>query len=179
MAENDPSEKAHIKRSVIPPALRSLVFFFNFFAIFLAKIRIPCFFGRFSFLLRGFWEFSMGKWACFLLVWSSGCPRVLLALPIGFTNGLELRHIGFPNRSSNRAWRRPEKHVLPAHPAEARRLISFTFFTGKFGWEFARNFAGFFWSAKWGRAKGAAKASCGETVVQKGVFGESVSPLPL
>ena len=27
----------------------------------------------------------------------------------------------------------------------------------------------------WGRAKGAAKASCGETVVQKGVFGESVS----
>ena len=34
----------------------------------------------------------------------------------------------------------------------------------------------------WGRgarrAKGAAKASCGETVVQKGVFGESVSSLP-
>ena len=29
-----------------------------------------------------------------------------------------------------------------------------------------------------GRAKGAAKASCGETVVQKGVFGESVSSLP-
>ena len=29
----------------------------------------------------------------------------------------------------------------------------------------------------WGRAKGAAKASCGETVVQKGVFGESVSSL--
>ena len=28
------------------------------------------------------------------------------------------------------------------------------------------------------RAKGAAKASCGETVVQKGVFGESVSSLP-
>ena len=27
-------------------------------------------------------------------------------------------------------------------------------------------------------AKGAAKASCGETVVQKGVFGESVSSLP-
>ena len=26
---------------------------------------------------------------------------------------------------------------------------------------------------------GAAKASCGETVVQKGVFGESVSSLPL
>ena len=26
----------------------------------------------------------------------------------------------------------------------------------------------------WGRAKGAAKGSCGETVVQKGVFGESV-----
>ena len=31
---------------------------------------------------------------------------------------------------------------------------------------------------KWGRAKGAAKASCGETVVQKDVFGESVSSLP-
>ena len=31
---------------------------------------------------------------------------------------------------------------------------------------------------KWGRAKGAAKASCGETVIQKGVFGESVSSLP-
>ena len=30
----------------------------------------------------------------------------------------------------------------------------------------------------WGHAKGAAKASCGETVVQKGVFGESVSCLP-
>ena len=30
----------------------------------------------------------------------------------------------------------------------------------------------------WGGAKGAAKASCGETVVQKGVFGESVSTLP-
>ena len=30
----------------------------------------------------------------------------------------------------------------------------------------------------WGRAEGAAKASCGETVVQKGVFRESVSPLP-
>ena len=30
----------------------------------------------------------------------------------------------------------------------------------------------------WGRAKGAAKGSCGETVVQKGVFGESVSSLP-
>ena len=29
-----------------------------------------------------------------------------------------------------------------------------------------------------GRAKGAAKASCGETVVQKVVFGESVSTLP-
>ena len=29
-----------------------------------------------------------------------------------------------------------------------------------------------------GCAKGAAKASCGETVVQKGVFGESVSSLP-
>ena len=29
----------------------------------------------------------------------------------------------------------------------------------------------------WGRAKGAAKASCRETVVQKGVFGESVSSL--
>ena len=28
-----------------------------------------------------------------------------------------------------------------------------------------------------GRAKGAAKGSCGETVVQKGVFGESVSAL--
>ena len=28
------------------------------------------------------------------------------------------------------------------------------------------------------RAKGAEKASCGETVVQKGVFGESVSSLP-
>ena len=28
------------------------------------------------------------------------------------------------------------------------------------------------------RAKGAAKASCGETVVRKGVFGESVSSLP-
>ena len=28
-----------------------------------------------------------------------------------------------------------------------------------------------------GRAKGAAKGSCGETVVQKGVFGESVSSL--
>ena len=28
------------------------------------------------------------------------------------------------------------------------------------------------------RAKGAAKGSCGETVVQKGVFGESVSSLP-
>ena len=27
-------------------------------------------------------------------------------------------------------------------------------------------------------AKGAAKASCGETVVRKGVFGESVSSLP-
>ena len=27
-------------------------------------------------------------------------------------------------------------------------------------------------------AKGAANASCGETVVQKGVFGESVSTLP-
>ena len=31
---------------------------------------------------------------------------------------------------------------------------------------------------EWGRAKGAEKASCGETVVQKGVFGESVSSLP-
>ena len=30
----------------------------------------------------------------------------------------------------------------------------------------------------WGHAKGAAKAFCGETVVQKGVFGESVSSLP-
>ena len=30
----------------------------------------------------------------------------------------------------------------------------------------------------WGCAKGAAKASCGETVVQKSVFGESVSSLP-
>ena len=30
---------------------------------------------------------------------------------------------------------------------------------------------------KSGRAKGAAKGSCGETVVQKGVFGESVSSL--
>ena len=30
----------------------------------------------------------------------------------------------------------------------------------------------------WGCAKGAAKGSCGETVVQKGVFGESVSSLP-
>ena len=29
-----------------------------------------------------------------------------------------------------------------------------------------------------GRAKGAAKGSCGETVVQKSVFGESVSSLP-
>ena len=29
----------------------------------------------------------------------------------------------------------------------------------------------------WGRANGAAKGSCGETVVQKGVFGESVSSL--
>ena len=29
-----------------------------------------------------------------------------------------------------------------------------------------------------GCAKGAAKGSCGETVVQKGVFGESVSSLP-
>ena len=29
-----------------------------------------------------------------------------------------------------------------------------------------------------GRAKGAAKGSCGETVVQKGAFGESVSSLP-
>ena len=28
------------------------------------------------------------------------------------------------------------------------------------------------------RDKGAARASCGETVVQKGVFGESVSSLP-
>ena len=28
-----------------------------------------------------------------------------------------------------------------------------------------------------GRAKGAARGSCGETVVQKGVFGESVSSL--
>ena len=31
---------------------------------------------------------------------------------------------------------------------------------------------------EWGRAKGAEKALCGETVVQKGVFGESVSSLP-
>ena len=30
----------------------------------------------------------------------------------------------------------------------------------------------------WGRAKEAAKASCRETVVQNGVFGESVSSLP-
>ena len=30
----------------------------------------------------------------------------------------------------------------------------------------------------WGRAKEVAKASCAETVVQKGVFGESVSTLP-
>ena len=30
----------------------------------------------------------------------------------------------------------------------------------------------------WGRAKGAAKASCGEAVVQNGVSGESVSSLP-
>ena len=30
----------------------------------------------------------------------------------------------------------------------------------------------------WGRAKGAAKASCGETDSPKGVFGESVSSLP-
>ena len=30
----------------------------------------------------------------------------------------------------------------------------------------------------WGRAKGAAKGSCGATVVQKGDFGESVSSLP-
>ena len=30
----------------------------------------------------------------------------------------------------------------------------------------------------WERTKGAAKASCAETVVQKGVFGESVSTLP-
>ena len=29
-----------------------------------------------------------------------------------------------------------------------------------------------------GCAKGAAKGSCGETVAQKGVFGESVSSLP-
>ena len=29
-----------------------------------------------------------------------------------------------------------------------------------------------------GCAKGAAKGSCGETIVQKGVFGESVSSLP-
>ena len=29
----------------------------------------------------------------------------------------------------------------------------------------------------WGHAEGAAKAPCGETVVQKGVFGESVSSL--
>ena len=36
----------------------------------------------------------------------------------------------------------------------------------------------FFRLAKSGRAKGAAKGSCGETVVQKGVFGESVSSLP-
>ena len=33
-------------------------------------------------------------------------------------------------------------------------------------------------SLKSERAKGAAKASCGETVVQKGVSGESVSSLP-
>ena len=33
-------------------------------------------------------------------------------------------------------------------------------------------------SQKRGRAKGAAKASCRETVVQNGVFGESVSTLP-
>ena len=33
-------------------------------------------------------------------------------------------------------------------------------------------------SQVWGRAKQTAKASCGETVVQKGVFGESVSSLP-
>ena len=31
---------------------------------------------------------------------------------------------------------------------------------------------------EWGHAKGAEKASCGETFVQKGVFGESVSSLP-
>ena len=36
-----------------------------------------------------------------------------------------------------------------------------------------------FWKLVWGRAKGAAKGSCGETVVQKGVFGESVSSLLL
>ena len=35
-----------------------------------------------------------------------GCPRVLLGLPIGFRNGLELRHVGLPNRSSNRIRRR-------------------------------------------------------------------------
>ena len=34
-----------------------------------------------------------------------------------------------------------------------------------------------FKSIPWGCAKGAAKGSCGETVVQKGVFGESVSSL--
>ena len=38
-----------------------------------------------------------------------GCPRVLLDLPIGFRNGVEKRHVGFPNRSPNRTWRRPER----------------------------------------------------------------------
>ena len=37
-----------------------------------------------------------------------GCPRILLALPIGFRNGSESRPIGFPNRSSNRTRRRPD-----------------------------------------------------------------------
>ena len=39
--------------------------------------------------------------------------RVLLALPIGLKNSLELRHIGFPNHSSNRTRRRPENCSKP------------------------------------------------------------------
>ena len=87
-------------------------------------------------------------------------------------------------KKSKQVW--PPFRHFPCKAARPGALLLTSYNYFGFSWDLplsaSRGERFFSWFAPcgecWGRAKGAAKASCGETVVQKGVFGEFVSSLP-
>ena len=92
-------------------------------------------------------------------------------------NRASLSASDFYRRRGCRKEFRSEDHFYPFSSQKKPRFASDFLRRGnRASWSLkkSRDFLG---SGKSGRAKGAAKGSCGEMVVQKGVFGESISSL--